>query len=118
MSGWTVILMPLALTAVFLLLAGMTWVENRVLSPRSLIVHTARINKSSPDHAEAVVAREAALLLARLRPAAEKAVDPDPATALTPVELVSVATTPAGGAAPHGPEVRVAVSQVGAGTRP
>jgi len=61
----TAILMVLtSLVALFLLLAGVTWFEQKVLSPQSIILHTARCRSNRPEHAEALVQVEAERLLA------------------------------------------------------
>ena len=46
------------------LLAGVTWFEQRMLSPRSIILHSARSRHARPDHVEALVQIEAERLLA------------------------------------------------------
>lgn len=70
---------PASLTLVVLLLACVSWAEQRVLSPRSLIVYSARSRRGTADQVEAFVAAQAQPLLeglprgatvARRRPAA------------------------------------------------
>ena len=58
MSLLVLLLIPgtLALLLALLLLSAM--VEERVLSPQSLILRVARTRSSSPEYAEAFVARE------------------------------------------------------------
>jgi len=61
------ILMVLAsLVGMMVLLAGVTWFEQKVLSPKSIILHGARSRSSlaSPEHIEALVQAEAERLLA------------------------------------------------------
>ncbi len=54
----------LSLSVIFLLLYGVTWFEQRVLSPESLIAHSVRIRSAPPDHVEVLVAAQAKHLLA------------------------------------------------------
>jgi hypothetical protein len=59
MSGaWALLFVPgtLALLAVILFMSAL--VENRFLSPRSLIAGAVRSRRNSPEHAEALVVRE------------------------------------------------------------
>lgn len=59
------VLMVLAsLVALVVLLAGVTWFEQRVLSPKSIILHAARSRSPRVDHVEALVTIEADRLLA------------------------------------------------------
>ncbi len=61
---YAVLLVVTSLVALVALLAGVTWFEQRVLSPRSIILHTARCRNARPEHAEALVSLEAERLLA------------------------------------------------------
>ena len=56
----------LALCVIFLLLYGVTVFEQRILSPASLIVYSARSRVAQPEHVEVLVAAEAKRLLADL----------------------------------------------------
>jgi hypothetical protein len=63
MSAWSLLAVPLCLGGIVLLLAGMTWFEQRMLSPRSLIVYTARSRHVGPDTVEHLVAAQSEQLL-------------------------------------------------------
>jgi hypothetical protein len=56
----------LSLSVICLLLYGVTWFEQRVLSPRSLIAHSIKIRSAQPDHVEVLVAAQSEHLLAEL----------------------------------------------------
>jgi fumarate reductase subunit C len=57
------VLVVLSLGLISLLLFGMTWFEQRVLSPQALIVHAARSRQAPPEHVEMLVARQSERLL-------------------------------------------------------
>ena len=61
---YALLLVVTSLVVMVALLAGVTWFEQRVLSPRSIILHTARCRSARPEHAEALVQLEAERLLA------------------------------------------------------
>jgi UPF0716 family protein affecting phage T7 exclusion len=56
------LLVLLLIPGTFVLLLGLlllsAWVEERVLSPQSMILQVARTRASTPEYAEAFVARE------------------------------------------------------------
>jgi hypothetical protein len=62
-SPWDLLFVPAALLFISILLAVMSWFEQRVLSPRSMIVHSARSRHVPPEHVEALVAANAEKLL-------------------------------------------------------
>src|SRR4051794_25153711 len=63
MSPWDLLFVPGALLFISALLAGMSWFEQRVLSPRALILHSARSRHAPPEHVESLVAAHAEKLL-------------------------------------------------------
>jgi len=50
---------PLALTVIVLILAVTAWLERSVLSPRSLILYSARSRRTRPEQVERLVAMHA-----------------------------------------------------------
>jgi hypothetical protein len=65
------VLVFVSLGLLSLLLFGVSWFEQRVLSPQSLILHAARSRQARPEHAERLVAMHSESLLKglRMRPA-------------------------------------------------
>ena len=57
------IAIPLCLALVVGLLIGISWIEERVLSPRSIILYVFRSRKVGPDSVEALVAAQSERLL-------------------------------------------------------
>gem|GEM_PF-2235528 len=62
-SPWDLLFVPLSLGLIFSLLFVVSWFEQRVLSPRSLILHSARSRGTRPDQVEALVAAQSQRLL-------------------------------------------------------
>ncbi len=54
----------ISLSVIFVLLYGVTWFEQRVLSPQSLIAHSVKSRSAQPDHVEVLVAAQSKHLLA------------------------------------------------------
>jgi hypothetical protein len=67
MSSWSLLAIPACLALVFCLLWSVAWFEERLLSPRSLILYTARSRRMGPDTVELFVARESERLLQHQR---------------------------------------------------
>ncbi|MDQ6724830.1 MAG: hypothetical protein M3066_01440 [Actinomycetota bacterium] len=61
------LMIPASLGLISLLLFGMSWFEQRVLSPQALIVHAARSRQAQPDQAELLVAAQSERLLQGLQ---------------------------------------------------
>ena len=57
------LLVVASLGGLSLLLFGMSWFEQRVLSPKALIGHAARAHQARPEHVEKLVARQSERLL-------------------------------------------------------
>ena len=61
LSSMVLVLVSLGLMS--LLLFGMTWFEQRILSPKALIVHAARSRQGAPEYVESLVTRQSEQLL-------------------------------------------------------
>jgi hypothetical protein len=61
------VLIPVSLGLISLLLFGMSWFEQRILSPQALIVHAARSRQAQPEHVEVLVAAQSERLLQGLQ---------------------------------------------------
>jgi hypothetical protein len=61
------LMIPLSLGLISLLLFGMTWFEQRVLSPQSLIVYAAKSRQARPEQVEQLVAAQSERLLQGLQ---------------------------------------------------
>ena len=59
-----ILMVVTSLVVMVILLAGVTWFEQKVLSPRAIIIHTARSRSATPEHVEALIKIEADRLLA------------------------------------------------------
>jgi hypothetical protein len=66
------VLVVVSLGLLSLLLFGMSWFEQRILSPKALIVHAARARQAPPEHVEKLVARQSETLLQALTPVPER----------------------------------------------
>jgi len=69
------LLITLSLGVISLLLYGVSWFEQRLLSPQALIVHAAKSRQAPAEHVEKLVAVESERLLQSLstRPSERKA---------------------------------------------
>ena len=66
MSSWILLAVPLCLGMVVALLWGVAWFEERVLSPRAMILYTTRSRRVGPDTVELFVAKQGDELLKKL----------------------------------------------------
>jgi hypothetical protein len=57
--GLELLFVPLALAVIGVILAATAWLERSVLSPRSLILYSARSRRARPEHVERLVAMHA-----------------------------------------------------------
>lgn len=57
------LLVPVSLGLLSLLLFGVSWFEQRVLSPKAVIVHAARSRQAPPEYVERLVAMQSEALL-------------------------------------------------------
>ena len=60
---YPLVLVLVSLGLLSLLLFGMSWFEQRILSPKALIVHAARSRQAPAEHVEKLVARQSESLL-------------------------------------------------------
>lgn len=63
MSAWSLLAVPLCLGGMVILLMGISWFEERLLSPRSLILYTAKSRHVGPDTVERLIAAQSEELL-------------------------------------------------------
>jgi hypothetical protein len=78
-SPWELLFVPASLALVYSLLFVVSWFEQRVLSPRSLILHSARSQGTRPEHVEALVAAQSQRLLdGMVRPSESPAAEERP----------------------------------------
>jgi hypothetical protein len=65
MSALAVLFVPLALAVITVILVGTAWLEDSVLSPRSLILYSARSRsrRVTPEEVERLVAMQSERLL-------------------------------------------------------
>ena len=63
MSAWALLAVPICLSLVVLLLWGVASYEQRLLSPRSLILYTYKSRHCGPDTVEMMVASQSERLL-------------------------------------------------------
>ena len=59
----SMVLVVVSLGLLSLLLFGMSWFEQRILSPKALILHAARSPQAAPEYVEKLVARQSEGLL-------------------------------------------------------
>jgi hypothetical protein len=76
---YPLVLVLVSLGLLSLLLFGMSWFEQRILSPKALIVHAARSRQAPAEHVEKLVALQSESLIHDL--------------ALSPTERAERATT-------------------------
>jgi len=58
MSSLELLFVPLALAVIGIILAVTAWLEQSVLSPRSLILYSARSRRTRPEQVERLVAMQ------------------------------------------------------------
>ncbi len=67
MSAWSLLAVPLCLCLVVALLWGVAAFEQRMLSPRAMILYTARCRRAGPEAVESLIAIHSEPLLRNLR---------------------------------------------------